>query len=190
MVIKNIIQNMLKHWKHQTAFYERIERLNLHGLHFQHITLCQRRAWMYLHNINFAQWHQRVATGTAKHTTSYERDHSTNGLFGLAPDRVDWQKCIVYENKGTAGAVEASHNQTAFYAVMLSIATGKEWQAITHILSSRKRRPVTIDEKRLQKLWEASEQLEQLAHQSEIPDAEQIPLCKTCSLMQFCGFDE
>ncbi len=180
---------MLQNWTHQTAFYERVERLNLHGLHFQHVTLCQRRAWMYFHGINFAQWHDRVATGTAKHTTSYARDHSTTGLLGLAPDRIDWQKQIVYENKGTAGAIEASHNQTAFYAVMLSIATGQTWQAVTHILSSRKRRPVPIDDKRLQALWAASEKLEALAQQTKVPKASQIPLCQTCSLMRFCGFD-
>ncbi len=180
---------MIHNWTHKTAFYERVERLNLHGLHFQHITLCKRRAWTYLHNINFAQWHERVATGIAKHTTSYARDHSTNGLFGLAPDRIDWKKRIIYENKGTAGAIEASHNQTAFYAVMLSIATGQEWQAITHILSSRKRRPVPLDEKRLQSLWEGSEQLENLAKQIKVPHAPKIPLCATCSLMRFCGYD-
>jgi CRISPR-associated exonuclease Cas4 len=180
---------MLKNWKHKTAFYKRVESFNLHGLHFQHVTLCERRAWMYLHNINFAQWHERVATGAAKHSTSYKRDHSTEGLFGLAPDRIDWEQCIVYENKGTAGAVEASHNQTAFYAVMLSIATDKEWQAVTHILSSRKRRPVSLDAKRLESLWQASERLEVLAQQAKVPDTTKIPLCKTCSLMRFCGFD-
>jgi len=26
---------ILKNWKHQTAFYERVEGLNLHGLHFK-----------------------------------------------------------------------------------------------------------------------------------------------------------
>jgi len=117
----------IQNWTHQAAFYERVVRLELHGLHFQHIELCERRAWMYLHKINFAQWHERVATGTAKHETSYSRDYSTEGLFGLAPDRIDWDDGVVYENKGTAGAKEASNNQTAFYAVMLAIATGKEW---------------------------------------------------------------
>ncbi|KHD05518.1 CRISPR-associated protein Cas4 [Candidatus Thiomargarita nelsonii] len=180
---------MIQNWTHQTAFYERVERLNLYGLHFQHVALCQRRAWMYLHNINFAQWHERVATGSAKHLTSYGRDHSTEGLFGLAPDRIDWKQRIVFENKGTAGAVEASHNQTAFYAVILSIVTGQEWQAVTHILSSRKRRPVLLDEKRLQSLWEGSEQLESLAKQSKVPNADKIRLCGTCSLMRFCGYD-
>lgn len=176
-------------WRHKTAFYQRVERLDLHGLHFQHIELCERRAWMYLHRINFAQWHEKVRIGTAKHATSYQRDKSTVGLFGLAPDRLDWDKRIVYENKGTGGAVEASNNQTAFYAVMLSIATKQQWQAFVHVLSSRRKREVVIDAARLDSLWQASERLEALARQQTVPAAQKIGLCASCSLQKFCGFD-
>jgi CRISPR-associated exonuclease Cas4 len=177
------------HWQHRLAFQQRVEALNLHGLHFQHISLCERRAWMYLHKVNFAQWYSRVATGTAKHSTSYQRDHSVRGLMGLSPDRIDWEQRIVYENKGTGGAVEASSNQTAFYAVMLSIATDSNWRAFVHVLTSRKKREVLIDSARLQQLWEASVQLEQLAEQENVPQVKPIPLCKKCSLNLFCGYD-
>lgn len=176
-------------WPLAASFSERVDRLNLHGLHFQHVKLCERRAWMYWHGVNFAQWHERVAVGTAKHLTSYARDRSTTGLLGLAPDRIDWDRRIVYENKGTGGAVEASSDQTAFYAVMLSIATGEEWRAVTHILSTRKHREVRLDAERLRSLWESSERLEALAAQTEVPPARKIPLCATCSLAAFCGHD-
>ena len=180
---------MIQNWKHHIEFYERVDRLDLHGLHFQHIELCERRAWMYLHHINFAQWHERVAIGAAKHETSYTRDHSTEGLFGLAPDRVDWDTRVVYESKGTGGAVEASNNQTAFYAVMLARSSGQEWKAVTHILSSRRRRAVALDEERLESLWQASERLERLAHRSEIPKVSKFALCETCALEKFCGYE-
>jgi len=173
-------------WDKSTQFQQRIEQFNLHGLHFQHITLCERRAWMYLHKINFAQWYSRVATGTAKHRSSYQRDHSVRGLLGLAPDRIDWQKYIIYENKGTGGAVEASNNQTAFYAIILSIATQKQWRAFVHVLSSRRKREVSLNHDRLDDLWQASIRLEQLAKQKNVPYAEKIPLCKKCSFAIFC----
>ncbi len=176
-------------WQYAKAFQQRIETLNLHGLHFQHISLCERRAWMYLHKINFAQWYSRVATGAAKHSTSYQRDHSVRGLIGLSPDRIDWQQCIVYENKGSGGAIEASSNQTAFYALMLSIATGKKWKAFIHVLTTRKKREVKMDQQRLQALWEASLHIETLSQQEHVPMAQQISLCKTCSLAGFCGYD-
>lgn len=176
-------------WPLAAAFFERVERLDLHGLHFQHVGLCERRAWMYLHRVNFAQWHERVATGTARHLTSYARDRSTQGLMGLAPDRVDWDACVVYENKGTGGAVEAVSDQTAFYGLMLSIVTGKTWQAVTHVLSTKRRRVVPLDEARLARLWHAAERLEALAAQEQVPAARKIPLCASCSLAIFCGYD-
>jgi CRISPR-associated exonuclease Cas4 len=179
----------IQDWAHKAAFYERVERLNLHGLHFQHVDLCERRAWMYLHGINFAQWNVRVQVGTAKHVTSYARDRSTVGLFGLAPDRIDWDNRIVYESKGTGGAVEAVSDQTAFYAVMLSIASGQEWRAVTQILSTRRRREVGLDGERLRRLWESSERLEVLTRRTDVPPAQRIPLCASCSFAAFCGFD-
>jgi CRISPR-associated exonuclease Cas4 len=176
-------------WEKATAFYERIERFGLHGLHFQHVALCVRRAWFYLHNINFAQWNERVARGAALHNTTYARDRSTVGLFGLAPDRIDWEKRIVYESKGTAGALEAVSDQTAFYAVMLSIASGFCWKAATHIVSSRRRREVVIDVARLDRLWRAAERLEALTLQATVPDAQRQRLCASCSFAKLCGFD-
>lgn len=176
-------------WQHSTAFYQRVERCNLHGLHFQHIALCQRRAWLYLHKVNFAHWHNRVKTGTALHASSYQRDHSVRGLLGLAPDRIDWQQRIVYENKGSSGAVLAANAQTAFYALMLSICTGYSWRAYTHVLSSRRRREVKLDTQQLQQLWDASVQLEQLFSQGSVPHAQLIPLCQSCSAANFCDFE-
>lgn len=181
---------MVSDWEHGAAFRERVERLDLHGLHFQHVLLCERRAWMYLHHVNFAQWYGRVATGTAKHATSYSRDRSTDGLFGLAPDRIDWENAVVYENKGSGGAKEAADGQTAFYAVMLSLASGREWRAVTHVLTTRKRREVALDETCLETLWRASEKLEALAARKTVPPATRMVLCAMCSLNSFCGFDD
>ena len=176
-------------WKPARRFYERVERLNLHGLHFQHIALCERRAWLYLHHVNFAHWHGRVAQGTVRHSQSFQRDHSVAGLLGLAPDMVDWENRVVHENKGTGGAVTAADSQTAFYALMLSIVTGKQWRAKTHVLSTRRVREVALDKACLDRMVAYSLRLEALSRQTDVPAARCIPLCKTCSAAAFCGYD-
>lgn len=177
------------HWTRSTAFSERIARLELHGLHFQHLNLCERRAWMYLHRINFAQWNSRVATGLARQATHYQRDHSTVGLFGLAPDRLDWEARIVFENKGTGGAPAAVDRQVAFYAAMLSIATGCCWNGRVSILANRRWREVNLDATMLENLWRDSERLEALIQWGRVPAATRIGLCASCSLALFCGFN-
>lgn len=176
-------------WTRSTAFFERVDRLELHGLHFQHLNLCERRAWMYLHRINFAQWNPRVATGLARQASHYQRDHSTVGLFGLAPDRLDWEARIVFEHKGSAGAPVAVGRQVAFYAVMLSIATGWTWSGRISILANRRWRDVRLDTDMLESLWGDSERLEVLIEQEKVPMAARIGLCDACSLATFCGFD-
>jgi CRISPR-associated exonuclease Cas4 len=175
-------------WKQARRFYERVDRLGLHGLHFQHIALCERRAWLYLHNVNFAHWHSRVALGTVRHANAFKRDRSVVGLFGLAPDRVDWENCVVHENKGTGGAVVAADSQTAFYALMLSIATGRRWRAKTHVVSTRKVRDVELNDDCLERLDAYSLRLEALSCQRDVPTAKRIPLCHTCSAAIFCGY--
>ena len=177
------------HWKRSAAFSERVNRLELHGLHFQHINLCQRRAWMYLHRINFAQWNHRVATGTAQQAVHHQRDHSVVGLFGLAPDRLDWEQAIVFEDKGSGGAAIAVDRQVGFYAAMLSIATQRLWRGRVQILTSRRGRNVALDDDMLDGLWLNSIELERLATTCEVPVAHRIGLCASCSLAPFCGHD-
>lgn len=177
------------HWTPSAAFSERIDRLNLHGLHFQHVNLCVRRAWMYLYRINFAQWNNRVATGLAHQSTHYKRDRSTVGLFGLAPDRLDWEQAIVFENKGTAGASGAVDRQVGFYALILSIATGRTWTGRVQVLTNRRWREVLLDPPLLDGLWNDSLRLEQLADEPRVPKAPRIGLCTSCSLAPFCGYN-
>ncbi|MEA3642359.1 MAG: Dna2/Cas4 domain-containing protein [Lamprobacter sp.] len=176
-------------WMQSAAFSERVDRLELHGLHFQHVNLCERRAWMYLHRVNFAQWNSRVATGTAHQATHYKRDRSTVGLFGLAPDRVDWKQAIVFENKGTGGASVAVDRQVGFYAVMLSIATERTWTGRVHVLTNRRWREVVLDASLLDGLWSDSLRLEHLTQVQRVPSVPRIGLCASCSLASFCGYD-
>lgn len=176
-------------WNRSAAFFERVDRLELHGLHFQHINLCERRAWMYLHRVNFAQWNSRVATGAAHQATHYKRDRSTVGLFGLAPDRLDWKQAIVFENKGTGGAQGAVDRQVGFYAAMLSIATRRLWTGRVQVLTNRRGREVVLDSAMLEGLWNDSLRLEKLAQARRVPIVSRIGLCASCSLAAFCGYD-
>ncbi len=144
---------------------------------------------MYLHRINFAQWNRRVATGSAHQATHYKRDRSTVGLFGLAPDRLDWDQAIVFENKGSGGASVAVDRQVGFYAAMLSIASGRTWSGRVQVLTNRRWREVVLDASMLEGLWRDSLELERLGNSGGVPRVPRIGLCDSCSLAPFCGYD-
>ena len=101
-------------------FAELVERHGLHGLVFQHLSLCERRAWLHLHRIDYSHLEERMTLGTVAHDLAKPRDSSVEGLMGLAPDRIDWVKHCVIEAKHGAGAKDAVGMQTAFYALLLS----------------------------------------------------------------------
>ena len=104
-----------------------VEDAGLHGLAFQHLALCARRAWLHLSRIDYAHLDRRMTLGTVSHDLHRTRDRSTTGLMGLAPDRIDWTSRRVHEAKGGAGAKDAVSLQTGFYALMLTAASGEAW---------------------------------------------------------------
>lgn len=168
-------------------FAEIVEDNDLHGLAFQHLALCRRRAWFHLNRIDYAHLDERMAKGQALHDISRPRDHSVEGLMGLSPDRIDWRKRVVYEAKGGAGAVAAVSRQTAFYALVLWAADGRPWSAATTILSSKKVRAVEISDALIAEMLDAAQALQVLKRQPVAPGAERKAICPACSYRFLCG---
>jgi CRISPR-associated exonuclease Cas4 len=173
-------------WERLQAFVRVVEDVDLYGLSFQHVSLCERRAWFHLKRIDCAHLDERMALGTVLHALSRARDRTVDGLAGLNPDRIDWEARIVFEAKAGAGAVEAVSDQTALYAVLLTVATGYEWRAATHLIRQKRVRPVGIDSDRLERLWRSALRLEALASRSIPPPAEPLALCPACSYRHLC----
>lgn len=164
-----------------------VDRADLHGLAFQHLALCRRRAWLHLHRVDYAHLDARMQRGLALHDASRPRDQSVAGLLGLAPDRVDWAARRVHEAKGGAGAADAVSRQGAFYALMLWAAQGVPWQAAAHILPAKRERAIPIDPDLVQQMVEAAETLAQLRDDPTPPRVTFTPFCSACSYRHLCG---
>ena len=170
-----------------SEFARLVEAEGLHGLHFQHVSLCARRAWFHLNRIDYAHLDERMAMGAAMHEASRPRDRSVEGLMGLAPDRVDWQNRVVVEAKARSGAETAVSRQTALYALVLWAATGHPWRAQNEILEQRRKRPVAINPEVVKEMLDLARQLAKLNTCSDPPPAKRKPLCMACSYRFLCG---
>lgn len=169
-------------------FANLVEAAELHGLAFQHLALCPRRAWLHLHRIDYAHLDDRMARGSALHDTAKPRDRSVEGLMGLSPDRIDWERRQVFEAKGGAGAREAVSRQSAFYALLLWAAQGHPWRAAIDILPSKRTREVVIDGALVRDMLEAARALTALHEVPTPPSACRMQLCDACSYRFLCGF--
>lgn len=168
------------------SFAQACEEEELHGLHFQHVSLCERRAWFHLHRIDYSHTNDLMKRGSALHDTHKVRDTSVEGLFGLSPDRVDWRQRVVYEAKGSSGAKDAVSMQTAFYAFMLTAHTGEFWRARTEIINQKRHRDVDVSLTMLHTLFVAADTLKNLKSVGAAPPAQKMKLCEKCSYESIC----
>ena len=167
---------------------ELAERFDLHGLYFQHIALCRRRAWLHLMGATHAVRNARVRRGLALHVTDRRPDRVPRGL-GIAPDGVDFERQVVTEKKGGSGARNAVTRQALFYAAFMSAATGDIWRAEIRVYGSRKVETYQLTEDMLDCLIaDARESV--ILRKGPCPSARRIPLCQSCSCENLCWDNE
>ena len=164
------------------------EEYGLHGLYFQHMALCRRRAWLHLMGATHAVRNSRVQRGLALHETEKRPGQAPKGL-GIAPDGIDFERRVVIERKGTAGAPDAVSRQALFYAAFMTGATGEPWSAEVHVYGSRKTTTYNVTEEVLDQLIRAAIESPELAA-GAAPAAKRIRLCNACSCNAICWEDE
>ena len=115
-------------------------------------------------------------------------DDVPKGL-GIAPDAIDFERRIVIERKGGAGARNAVSRQVLFYAAFMTGATGDLWQAEVQVYGSRKKVKYDLTENMLDQLIQDARDGRALMD-GPPPPARRIPLCKSCSCNLLCWEEE
>lgn len=164
------------------------EQYDLHGLYFQHVALCRRRAWLHLAGATHAVHNSRVQRGLALHQIEKRPGEAPKGL-GIAPDAIDFERRVVIERKGTAGATDAVSRQALFYAAFMTGATGEQWSAEVQVYGSRKTATYRVTEEVLDRLIRDAIESPGFAT-GAAPAAKRIGLCKSCSCKPTCWEEE
>ena len=167
---------------------ELVEAYDLHGLYFQHIALCRRRAWLHLMGATHAFRHPRVQRGLALHQTEKRPGEAPRGL-GIVPDAIDFERRVVIERKGSGGARGAVSRQALFYAAFMTGATGQPWQAEVQVYGSRKKISCEITDEVLDQLIRDALESRGLAA-GPPPAAKRFRLCDACSCNPLCWDEE
>lgn len=169
-------------------FRDLVEAFHLHGLLFQHVELCERRAWLHMNRIDYSHLDKRMQLGAISHDLHKTRDRSVEGLIGISPDRVNWKSHKVIETKGSAGARRAVSCQTRFYALMLTAATGHLWAAENEIIGKKKAINVSLSLDDADVMITMARRLGQIAEMITAPRAERKAICTSCSYRYLCGY--
>ncbi len=163
---------------------ELAEELELHGLYFQHVALCRRRAWLHLAGATHVARNRRAQRGLALHQTEKRAGDVPRGL-GIAPDAIDFDQRLVIERKGSGGASDAVSRQALFYAAFMTAATGTIWRAEVQVYGTRRRVTHRLTETVLDQLIVDARYARDLLA-GDPPVARVLPLCDSCSCHDLC----
>jgi CRISPR-associated exonuclease Cas4 len=110
----------------------------------------------------------------------------SQSLYGLSPDRVDWEKREVSEIKKSRSHEAALINQLLFYVAALSVATGQTWKGVLRYTASRRTKPVVLDEAAVRRLRDSLARLRAVLSLPRPPAKEEKSVCKGCSYALLC----
>jgi CRISPR/Cas system-associated exonuclease Cas4 (RecB family) len=109
-------------------------------------------------------------------------------LTGLKPDRLDWERRIVVEEKSSKSHSEATHDQLSFYAALMTRVSGRLWSGRLYVLGARRYWDVALDDARLTRLEKSLDLIASLKNDPKVPTGSRLQACDGCSNSEFCGF--
>jgi len=167
-----------------TTLLTEAETLNLHGLSFQHITLCETRTWLHYHKIDCAHLNRHMQMGILLHETAYGGEAARPFFgFGINPDCVDQAKKEISEVKKSKSHEFAAVMQLQFYLAVMMQATGEEWTGVLRYPKSRRVKHIQFDEAGL---IAAFLSIKQVITRTQPPRKQVLYLCTHCSYRMLC----
>ncbi|OUD13075.1 Dna2/Cas4 domain-containing protein [Thioflexithrix psekupsensis] len=163
------------------------EALNVHGLMFQHIALCETRAWLHYYRIDCAHLNRHIQAGILLHETAYEGEASQPFWgFGIHPDCLDNDKREVSEVKKSKSHESASIAQLRFYLAVLVHTTQQEWSGVLRYPKSRRIKRIVFDVDAQTAFIQDFERIKQVIACFSPPAKIEQPLCQNCSYRIVC----
>jgi len=163
------------------------EQLNINGLLFQHILLCETRTWLHYHRIDCAHLNRHMKAGLFLHETAYGGAGANPHFgFGISPDMLDFKKLEVSEVKKSKSREDATISQLAFYLLVIREATQQPWVGILRYPNSRRTKRITMNAQLQSNLLTAFTQIKIVIAQPQPPQKSDKPLCKHCSYRLLC----
>lgn len=170
-----------------TSILQQADELDLHGLLFQHIELCETRVWLHYHKIDCAHLNRHMQAGILLHETAYGGEAAQAFFgFGIKPDMLDFAAREVSEVKRSKSNEAAAIGQLRFYLAVLEQASGQAWAGVLRYPQSRRTRRVLLDAEGRAALAEAVRRIVAVIGLPGPPAKVGKPLCAECSYRMVC----
>lgn len=156
------------------------------GTHINYYFLCQRKLWLFAHNVQMEHNSDTVAVGRFVSDNSYTRKRHEVKIDDIALDFYDARTHTIHEIKKSP-AMEQSHIRQVQYYISVLERKGVEGVTgmIDYPLLKRNLRVVLTDEDR-KELRQIEDDVQNLIALPVPPPVINKPFCKKCSYYELC----
>ncbi len=164
-----------------------MQEINIGGTLIWYYYICKREVWLMAHQITPDQDDANVVLGRFFAGQSYTRDKKEISLGGIKIDIVKKGKdgLIIGEVKKSSKYKESAKMQLAFYLLELHnrgiSATGE-----LMFPRERKKEIVKLDEELINRLTQATKDIQEIINQTCPPPAERNKFCDKCAYLELC----
>lgn len=167
----------------------RWEELTASGMQIHYLLVCERKLWLYAHQIAFEGDSDRVKQGKVLHETSYEHKQAKEIMIDqlICIDLVDEQ--YVGEVKSSSKMIQADRAQLLYYLYVLA-QMGVERKGKIHYPKERRVEEVILTLKDEQQVIQWLARTKEVIAQPKPAKKKRLPYCTKCAYYSFCWVGE
>lgn len=166
---------------------------NITATHFNYYFICSRKLWLFSNGIQMEHTSDLVYEGKLIHEITYPQRserYEELEIDGCKIDFYDAKNKVIHEIK-KSDKMEVAHEWQVKYYIWILQQNGID--SISGILEYpklRETKKVKVDEKDIEYLQKAKEEIIYIIEAESCPDKINSRICKSCSYYEFCYVEE
>lgn len=160
----------------------------INGSMINYYFICQRKLWLFTHNIQLEDESDNVQLGRLLHEDTYKRDNEQliDNLIAVDFIRVKNDLYEIHEIKKTDKMEQAHIYQLLYY--MYYLKTNKDFKNMIGILNYptlRKTKEIQLTNENQKELKKILEDIDKIIN-NKIPEVKKTKTCYKCAYYEFC----
>lgn len=168
--------------KEATSYKE----VRITGVKVNYFFICQRKLWLFDHNIEMEHTSDYVALGNLLHEESYPRQSKEVLIDDLI--RIDFidSEGVLHDVKLSKSMEEAHTYQLLYYLYYLKQKGIDSLTGIINYPKARRKMNVELTPEKEIELERIIAQIQQITQMPKPPEPEETKICKKCSYAELC----
>ena len=162
--------------------------MNITGTHIAYKIICERKLWLFAHQIMFEQDSNTVAEGKFLHEHSYKRNKKELNFGPIQIDWIDLNAGIVHEVKKSNKVEEAHIWQLKYYLYYLRSNNIGNYTGILNYPLLKKTKEINLSDDDIVYIEKMIHEIDQIVSFERPPEVNRSKkFCKKCSYYEICS---